>query len=71
MASSANPDDLILLTVEEAAERMRMGRTLIYSLIKSGAIESIKVGRLRRIAPESLREYVSRRLSDSQSDRAA
>lgn len=49
---------LVLLTVEEAARRLRIGRTLCYSLVSSGQIESVTVGRLRRIPPEAVIEYV-------------
>jgi excisionase family DNA binding protein len=49
----------LLLTVEEAAERLRLGRTLVYRLIMSGDLESVKVGRLRRVPAECLPEYVA------------
>jgi len=49
----------LLLTVEEAAERLRLGRTLVYRLIMSGELESVKVGRLRRVPIECLPEYVA------------
>jgi excisionase family DNA binding protein len=52
------PDGL-LLTVEEAAKRLRLGRTLVYRLISSGELESVKVGRLRRVPAECLPEYVA------------
>ena len=52
------PDGL-LLTVEEAAKRLRLGRTLIYQLISSGELESVTVGRLRRVPAECLAEYVA------------
>jgi len=52
------PDGL-LLTVEEAARRLRIGRTLVYQLISSGELESVKVGRLRRVPAECLPEYVA------------
>jgi excisionase family DNA binding protein len=48
-----------LLTVEEAAERLRIGRTTMYGLVSSGAIESVKVGRLRRVPPECVDAYVT------------
>ncbi len=50
----------ILLTVEEAAERLRVGRTTMYALLKTGAIESVPVGRLRRIPPDALDAYIAR-----------
>lgn len=56
---SPSADDLLLLTIEEAGRRLRLGRTSMYQLISSGAIESVTVGRLRRIPAESLQEYVS------------
>jgi excisionase family DNA binding protein len=52
------PDGL-LLTVEEAARSLRLGRTLVYRLISSGELESVKVGRLRRVPAECLPEYVA------------
>ena len=51
--------DELLLTVEEAAHRLRIGRTLVYQLISSGELESVKVGRLRRVPAECLPEYVA------------
>jgi excisionase family DNA binding protein len=54
----SQPDEL-LLTVEEAARRLRLGRTLIYRLISSGELESVTVGRLRRVPAECLTEYVA------------
>jgi excisionase family DNA binding protein len=56
--SGSQPDEL-LLTVEEAARRLRLGRTLIYRLISSGELESVTVGRLRRVPAECLAEYVA------------
>jgi excisionase family DNA binding protein len=53
------PPDGLLLTVEEAARRLRIGRTLVYRLIESGKLESVTVGRLRRVPAECLIEYVA------------
>lgn len=41
-------DDRLLLTVEEAARRLSIGRTLCYELVAAGQIRTIRVGRLRR-----------------------
>ncbi|MEN2420802.1 helix-turn-helix domain-containing protein [Streptomyces rimosus] len=62
-ATSLTADDptLVLLTVEEAARRLRIGRTTCYSLISSGELESIPVGRLRRVPADAPAEYVARR----------
>ncbi len=50
----------IVFTVEEAAERLGVGRTLVYALVRSGDIESISIGRLRRIPCDALDEFVRR-----------
>lgn len=57
--SGNDQQDGLLLTVEETARRLRMGRTLVYRLISSGELESVKVGRLRRVPAECLPEYVA------------
>ncbi|MET7778285.1 excisionase family DNA-binding protein [Streptomyces mirabilis] len=51
---------LVLLTVEEAARRLRIGRTTCFKLVLAGEIESVTVGRLRRVPPEALPVYVSK-----------
>lgn len=48
-----------LLTVPEAAARLRIGRTLMYELITTGEVDSVTVGRLRRIRPIDLETYVA------------
>lgn len=50
----------IVYTVEEAAERLGVGRTLVYALVRSGDIESIAIGRLRRIPCDALDDFVAR-----------
>lgn len=49
----------VLLTVEEAARRLRVGRTTMYALVSSGAVESVTIGRLRRVPSECLDAYVT------------
>ena len=48
----------LLLTVEQAADRLGIGRSLLYELLAAGDIDSVHVGRLRRIPVEALAEYV-------------
>jgi excisionase family DNA binding protein len=61
----------IVLTVEQAAQRLGIGRTLMYSLVSSGAVESVTIGRLRRIPADALVEYVNRLRSESGDEGAA
>ena len=48
----------LLLTVEQAAQRLGVGRTLMYALVKDGNVESVQIGRLRRIPADALSRYV-------------
>ncbi|KOV87644.1 MULTISPECIES: excisionase family DNA-binding protein [unclassified Streptomyces] len=51
---------LVLLKVEEAARRLRVGRTTCYALIRTGELESVTVGSLRRVPADAVPEYVTR-----------
>lgn len=50
----------LLLTVNEAARQIRIGRTKMYELIASGEVKSVCVGRHRRIAYSELVSYTER-----------
>ena len=50
----------LLLTVEEAAERIGICRSNMFKLIRQGEIRSVKVGRLRRVTPAALEDFVTR-----------
>ena len=52
----------VLLTVEEAAHALSLGRTYTYELVMRRGIASIKVGRKRLVAVTALQEFVNRRL---------
>jgi excisionase family DNA binding protein len=56
----------LLLTVEEAAQRLGIGRTVMNRLVSSGSVESVTVGSLRRVPAEWPSDFVAslRRLSD-------
>jgi excisionase family DNA binding protein len=51
--------DALLLTPEEAAEQLRIGRAKVYVLIRSGELPSIKIGGSRRITRAALEAYVA------------
>jgi excisionase family DNA binding protein len=66
------PDDqALLLTVEEAARRLRIGRTTMYALISDRAVESVTIGTLRRIPAECLAAYVTALRAARQPETAA
>lgn len=49
----------LVLTIEEAAERLGIGRTLMYALVSAGEVESVRIGRLRRVPVDALDTYVA------------
>jgi excisionase family DNA binding protein len=53
-----------LLTPEEAAGRLRIGRTFIYQLLREGVIPSVKIGRVRRVRVRDVDKYVESLLSE-------
>ena len=48
----------LLLNPEEAAEILGMSRSSIYKLIAAGEIQSVKIGRSRRILTSALEKFV-------------
>lgn len=47
-----------LLRVAEAAEALAVSEPMVWKLIKTGALRSIKVGNARRIPVDALDEFV-------------
>jgi excisionase family DNA binding protein len=48
----------LLLSVEEAADILRLGRTRTYELVMTKRIQSVKVGRRRLVIRTSLLDFV-------------
>lgn len=53
------PPGPLLLSVDQAAESLGVGMTLMRALVSSGEIESVKIGRLRRVPADALSTYVA------------
>jgi excisionase family DNA binding protein len=56
--------DRLLLTIVEAANQLSMGRTSLYTLVMRGDIESVTIGRSRRITRQALDAYVARLVAE-------
>lgn len=52
--------DKLLLTPEEAARAVGLGRTKLYELLRCGALESVQIGAARRVPVDALHAYVER-----------
>jgi len=61
---ASNPGLSLLLTVEETAELLRMGRTTTYELVMSGKLLSVKIGRRRLVVRSSIQDFVDRLIAE-------
>lgn len=52
-------DQVDLITVQAAADRLAVSRWMIYRLIWEQQVKSVQIGRCRRIIRQSLDEYVA------------
>ena len=58
------PPAPLLLSVEEAAAQLRIGRSRMFDLIRRGEVLSVKVGGSRRIPYDSVRAYVAQLVAE-------
>jgi excisionase family DNA binding protein len=49
----------VLYRVEEAATALRLSRSMLYELIRSGRLRTVKQGRRRLVPVSALAEYVA------------
>ncbi|BBF98992.1 MULTISPECIES: helix-turn-helix domain-containing protein [Pseudonocardia] len=50
----------VLLTVGEAADQLGIGKTTAYAYVRTGELESVLIGRLRRIHADAIAEFAAR-----------
>lgn len=55
----------VLLTPEEVAEALHVGRCTVYDLIRTNQLQSFKIGKLRRIPVDAVHEFAKRMLAES------
>ncbi len=48
----------VLLTVEDTARALSLGRSKVYELLDAGQLRSVKIGRARRVPLEAVHEFV-------------
>lgn len=54
----------LLLTPSEAAKRLSLARSTLYQLLLVGEVESIKIGRSRRIPIDALTDFIDRKRAE-------
>jgi excisionase family DNA binding protein len=58
----------LLLTVDQAAGQLGLGKTKVYELLTSGELASVRIGASRRIPVSALEAYVERLLREQAGD---
>ena len=48
----------ILVTVEEMATMLSIGRTVAWELVRKGKVKSVKIGRTRRVPITAIQVYI-------------
>lgn len=63
VTSAAAPDRL--LSVDEAAGSLGLGRSLLYAEIASGRLSALRVGRRRLVAASAITRYIAARAAEA------
>ena len=53
-------NEQLLLTAEEAARALHVGRTTLFALIKNGELHAVHIGRSCRLTRAELLRYIAR-----------
>ena len=56
--------NIVVYTVEEAAQVLKIGRWKIFDLIRTKQLRSVKIGGLRRIPGSAIEEYIARLMEE-------
>ncbi len=59
--------DTRLITVKDIENALQLGHTKVSELIRTGEIESFKIGRRRMSTPEALKKFIERKFNDESS----
>jgi hypothetical protein len=70
MDEHIRPGEPLVLTPAQAQAILNCGQTRLFSLIKTGELESFLDGNRRRITSASVRDYVARKLAQTQAKKA-
>ncbi|TYB49330.1 helix-turn-helix domain-containing protein [Actinomadura chibensis] len=54
----------LVLTVDEAADRLRVSRWTLYNLIRSNQLRTLKIGRRRLVPVDAIAELLNELMED-------
>ena len=67
-----NPSTIVLLTPIEAGQRLGLGRTAVFELIRRGELEAVRLNpRVTRVPSTSVDAYISRLMTAARSRSAS
>jgi len=52
-------DGCVLLTIDDAADRLRLSRSTLYLMIRRGELPVVRVGTVQRIPLDALRAWIA------------
>lgn len=52
--------DVALLTIDEVAQRLKVSPSTVRRLIRRGGLKTVRLGRLIRVRPADLNDYIER-----------
>jgi excisionase family DNA binding protein len=58
----------VLLGMDDAAERLGIGRWLLYQLIARNEVQSVRIGRRRLVPASSIDAYLDRLMDEQEGD---
>lgn len=56
----------VLITVEEMATVLSIGRTVAWELVRQRKVKSVKIGRTRRVPITAIQEYVAQLMENEE-----
>ena len=59
MDATSDSSAVVLLTPEQAAEALGIGRWKLYDLLRQGRLRSLRIGSCRRISHSALLDFVA------------
>ena len=62
---SEGASEPLVLTIDEAAEWLRVSRSTIYHLLATGELVAVKIGRSTRIPTSSLERFIEKKTKAS------
>jgi excisionase family DNA binding protein len=68
MAETTN--ERLLLTVEEAARQLNIGRTFAWQLVRKGELPVVRLGRCVRVPRRALEEWIARQAREANHEAA-